>query len=252
MKTILIAFGLVLVAACVAKAQPNTACAVAQHLATADFRLPHVAAAIAAKRLNISVIGSASSSPSLAATSGANKGYPARLESLLGQKLPGVVVTVTTHAKARETAANMETQFIRVLAADKPALVIWQTGTVEALRRSDVDDFRSVLEDGIGVLHHGNSDVILMNMQYSPRTELVTDPTQYADAMRIVAMQQEIPLFDRLAIMRHWGELGTFDFNEVTKTIDTAAQVHDCIARLLAHQIVEGANLPNSVGNAIR
>ena len=34
----------------------------------------------------------------------------------------------------------------------------------------------------------------------------------YADDMRWVALQQEVPLFDRFSIMKLWADLGTFDF----------------------------------------
>ncbi len=39
----------------------------------------------------------------------------------------------------------------------------------------------------------------------------------YADTMRLVALQREVPLFDRFAIMKHWSELGTFDLYAATK-----------------------------------
>ena len=48
-----------------------------------------------------------------------------------------------------------------------------------------------------------------------------------------------VNLFDRQAIMRQWGELGTFDLLAATKSLDTAAKVHDCIGRLLADLVVE-------------
>jgi hypothetical protein len=48
-------------------------------------------------------------------------------------------------------------------------------------------------------------------------------------------------LFDRQAVMRQWSELGTFDLLAATKSLDTAAQVHGCIARLLATLIIEAA-----------
>jgi hypothetical protein len=70
------------------------------------------------------------------------------------------------------------------------------------------------------------------------------DAPQYAEAMRFVALQHEVSLFDRFSIMRHWGELGVFDRNEATKKFDTAAQVHNCIGGLLAGLILEGAYLP--------
>ena len=48
-----------------------------------------------------------------------------------------------------------------------------------------------------------------MNMQYSPRTELMIAATAYGEAMRMVSPKREVPLFDCLAIMKHWSELGT-------------------------------------------
>jgi len=78
-----------------------------------------------------------------------------------------------------------------------------------------------------------------MNMQYSPRTESIISVAPYADVMRIVALQHEVLLFDRFAIMKHWSELGTFDLNEITKKIDTAGRVHDCIGQLLGRLIIE-------------
>jgi hypothetical protein len=62
--------------------------------------------------------------------------------------------------------------------------------------------------------------------------------------MRWVALQQEIPLFDRFAVMKIWADLGTFDFNSSTKKLDMAEHVHDCIGRLLADLIVISAE-PN-------
>ena len=59
--------------------------------------------------------------------------------------------------------------------------------------------------------------------------------------MRWVALQHEVPLFDRFNVMRLWAELGTFDFTNSANKLDTAEQVHDCIGRLLADLIVEAA-----------
>lgn len=242
MNRLVIVLAVWLGAMSVAPAQPDSACNVAIQHARTDFRLPAVAHAIAKKNLDIVVIGTASSA--LVDSAGVKKAYPARMEAVLTSKLPGVTVKVQTISRPRETAAEMDKALPELLAANKPALTIWQTGTVEAMRRIDVDDFRNTLEEGIDRIKAASSDVILMNPQYSPRTELMMDAPQYAEAMRIVALQHEIPLFDRFSIMRHWGEMGTFDLNEVTKKIDMAAKVHSCIGVLLAGMIMDGANLP--------
>ena len=89
----------------------------------------------------------------------------------------------------------------------------------------------------------GGSDIILMNMQYSPRTESMIAIQAYADNMRLVAQQREVPLFDRFAIMKHWSELGTFDLYGATRRMETAARIHDCIAQLLADLIRDGIKL---------
>jgi hypothetical protein len=84
---------------------------------------------------------------------------------------------------------------------------------------------------------------VFMNMQYSPRTDSMIALTSYVEAMRIVALQREVPLFDRLAVMKTWNEMGVFDLYSATKKIDVAEKVHDCIGRLLGRLIVEGAKL---------
>ena len=240
MRACLAALVVVLAAIRPATAVDSATCDVATHLVSPDFPLPRVTEAIANKHLNILVIGTASST--LGDPTGHKQAYPGRLEAALASKLPGVTVNVTTLAKPRELASQVERELPRTLASYKPALVIWQTGTVEAMRRVDIDDFTAALNDGVDQIEATKSDTILMNMQYSPRTELIIAVSPYADAMRFVALQHGILLFDRFAIMKHWGEMGTFDLNEVTKKIDTAAQVHDCIGRLLGDLIVDAGN----------
>jgi hypothetical protein len=83
-------------------------------------------------------------------------------------------------------------------------------------------------------------------MQYSPRTESTIGISAYAGNMVVVAHEYDVPLFDRLAIMKLWSELGTFNLFAAPKNLETAARVHDCIAQLLADVIVEGVGLSRS------
>jgi len=218
------------------------ACFVASGLVQADFALPHVAAAIAEKRLNVVVLGSASSSLPPAA-GGAPKAYPARLEDALTHRLPGVTVKVVAHTKARETATDMVKTLRQVLKDEKPDLVVWQTGTVDAMLSVDPDNFQTALGEGVDALHEGKADGIFMNMQYSPRTDSMVAMGAYLEAMRFIALQREILLFDRLGVMNAWNEMNVFDLSAATKTNDVAQRVHDCIGRLLSRLIVDGAKL---------
>jgi lysophospholipase L1-like esterase len=208
-----------------ASAGPGDACAVAAHLVQADAALPRVAAAIKNKTLTVIVAGSTSST--LPGATGPAAAYPARLEAALKKKLPDVTIKVISLAKPRQTAAEMAAAFPKVLKDEKPALVIWQAGTADAMR-------------GIGTLHDGGADVIFMNPQYSPRTDAVIATAVYTETIRWVALGNAVNLFDRQSIMRQWEELGTFDLLAATKSLDTAAKVHDCIGRLLADLVSEG------------
>jgi len=214
-------------------------CRVAQHQIERDFPLPQVMRALAAKRLNILVVGAGSSQ--LPGPNGVKNAYPARLQNALSEKLPGVAVTVSTDVKSRRTAAEMVKTLTPALAAAKPALMVWQTGTVDAMQSTDTDQFKTALDKGINTARSAGADVVLINAQYSPRTESMIALGTYAEIMRWVALQQEVPVFDRFSIMKLWADLGTFDLYSATKKLDIAERVHDCIGRLLGDLVLESA-----------
>jgi hypothetical protein len=216
-------------------------CDVPQSLLTTEIDLPHVLQAVKDRRLDISVIGSGSSS--LSGPDGARFAYPARLEQALREHLPGVEIKVTAHVQSRETTAEMAAGLEKILADDKPALVIWQAGTADALKGVEPEDFRSSLDDGLDTIEKAGANAILMNMQYSPRTESMLDVSTLADVMRWEAQQRGAALFDRLGIMRAWNDAGTFDLYSATKNYDMARRVHECIGRALASQVINASHL---------
>ena len=219
-------------------AQADALCGVAAHLVHADAALPRAADSIAkSKALKVVVVGTTSST--LPGANGQAFAYPARLEAALQKKLPGVAVKVISLAKPRQTAADMAEAFPKVLKDEKPALVIWQTGTYDAMRGIGAENFQATLEAAVDKLHAGGADVIFMNMQYSPRTDAVISTASYADAIRWVGLEHAVNLFDRQAVMRHWNELGTFDLLTATKSLDTAAKVHECFGSMPADLVVE-------------
>jgi len=223
----------------------DDACELGKPLTPAEAVLPRAAAAVAERHsLKIIVLGSASST--LPGQTGEKSAYPARLEAALGALLPGVDVKVVTDIKARQTAADMMEQESQRIEEQKPALIIWQTGTVDAIKGVDPEEFRDTLDQGVTMLQADGVDVVLMNMQYSPRTDAMISITAYADNMRWVALQHDVPLFDRLALMKHWSELGTFDLYDASKNTDTAERVHDCIGKLLAGLIAAAVKQPAS------
>jgi hypothetical protein len=220
-------------------------CDVPASLLFSDAQLSEVHDAVTRHhKLDIVVIGTGSSL--LAGSDGAGKSYPARLEAALAKRLSGVAVKVKAYAKPRQTTEELAESLDKIVAEDKPDLVVWQAGTVDAIRGIDPDRFRAVLDESVNTVRAGGTDVVLMNMQYSPRTETLISVTPFAESMRWVAHHRGVPLFDRLAIMRHWNDAGTFDLSAGARDFGLAQRVHDCIGRALAALILDAARL-NSV-----
>lgn len=228
---------------CAATGQAHAdACALPNYLLLGDSPLLRVATAAAkTKQVEIAVLGTTSSM--LPGPDGVKSAYPARLEAALQRQFPSLKIRVVSYAKPRQPIGLMKESIPHLLAEQKPNLVIWQTGTFEALRGGDPEVFRASVADGVEKLQAGGADVILMNMQYSPRTESMISLGPYADSMRWVAREREVPLFDRLAIMRYWHDTGAIDLYAATKDFAIAKRVHDCIGGALAAMIVDAAQL---------
>jgi lysophospholipase L1-like esterase len=226
----------------IASAEERPTCEIPGYLLFGNNDLKRVAAAVKDdRRLTIAVVGTGSSA--LAGPDGPPSAYPARLEAVLKRHLPAVAVKVVTLVRSRQTAEDLAKGMAKLLVDEKPDLVIWQTGTTDAIRRVEPDDFRAALDEGIEALQKGGADVILMNMQYSPRTDIMLALDPYADTMRVVAQQHEVPLFDRLSIMHHWSDTGAFDLHATGKDNVLAFRVHDCIGHGIAAMIMDAAHL---------
>jgi hypothetical protein len=231
-----------LLAMAAAFADDRPTCEIPPYLLFANNDLKRVTAVVTEDRhLTIAVVGTGSSA--LAGPGGPSSAYPARLEEVLKQRLPGIAVRVVTLVRSRQTAEDMAKGMPKLMVDEKPDLVIWQSGTIDAIRRIEPDDFRAALDEGIEAVQKAGADIILMNMQYSPRTELMVALDPYVDTMRVVAQQHEVPLFDRLSIMRYWSDTGAFDLYAGGKDNVLASQVHDCIGRGMAAMILDAAHL---------
>jgi hypothetical protein len=242
MKALAAAVLAVLAFANTALAAERPRCAVPDYLLLGDAQLNRVSKAVTTqKRLRIAVVGTGSSA--LAGPDGPPSAYPARLEVALNLRMPSIPAQVITLLRTRQTAEDLAKGMDKLLIDEKPDLVIWQTGTIDAIRRLDPDNFKAALEDGVERIHKGGADVILMNQQYSPRTESMITLGPYADVMRVVAQHYGTPLFDRLGIMRHWSDTGAFDLYAAGRDNVLAQRVHDCIGRAIATLIIDAGRL---------
>jgi hypothetical protein len=239
----LLGLALLAVVSTVAVARADDApasCEVPDSLLVTESVLNKVANAVkGGHSLDILVVGSRSST--IPASEGS--AYPARLQLAMKEKLPAVPVNLSVELQPRKSAEEVASSLAKLVEDKKPTLVIWQTGTVDAMRSTDPDDFRGAVDEGVAALQTAGVDVVLMNLQYSPRTETMISAPPYLDNMRAVAQQHDVPLFDRFAMMQHWNEQGDFDLFSSSHGIDMAKRVHDCIGRALAKFIIDAAHV---------
>jgi hypothetical protein len=215
------------------------ACDVPPYLLTTESALPKVADALKTGHpLDILVVGSRSST----INTSDGTAYPGRLQAVLREKLPSVAVNVSVELQVKKTAEEVAAGLVKLVEGKRPTLVIWQTGTYDAMRSIDPDDFRGAVDEGVAALQNAGTDVILMNLQYSPRTETMISPPPYLDNMRMVAQQHDVPLFDRFAIMRHWHDAGDFDLFSASHGLELAKRVHDCLGRALSKFVIDAAH----------
>jgi hypothetical protein len=214
-------------------------CAAPDELLIFDKPLKRVARRIE-KGKYIRIVALGSTSTLGGGASGPEAAYPARLQALLGNAIEGAEIKVVNKGVAKDSALRMVDRFQADVIDAKAHMVIWETGTNDAVIRLGLDDFDSALDKGIQMAQAQGIDVILMTPMYARNTAAIIDFSPYMDDMRAVAARNGISVFQRYEIMEHWARTGRVEFDRLPKPerAKMADQVYDCLARLLAGVII--------------
>jgi hypothetical protein len=234
-----------------ARAFDERECPVPERFYAFQPPLTKTAKALASGRDVVIAILGGSSTTGYAA-GGLGLSWPTRLNSALAERFPAARIKVVNLAMERQTAKRAAQRLDRDVLPLKPTLVIWETGTMEAVRGINVDDFRETVQDGISELRAAGAEVVLMNMQFSRETDAVIRFAPYVVAMRELAEALDVPLFRRRGIMRHWAETGSLDLRarDGEKGRQIAAQLYECIGRAMANFVTRG--IPGAKPSASR
>jgi len=216
----------------------TVACDVPDELMQIDDKLPHLAERLRAKEpVKIVAIGGASTTGLAAGSS--DLAYPHRLQEVLSGWYPSSPIAVVNRGVPRQTAQQMLDRFPSDVFAEDPVMVIWETGTTDAVRGVGVDDFATALQTGIDDLKARSIDIMLVDMQFSHSTATVIDFERYLSALHRLGDVNDITVFPRFEMMRYWSEQNVFNFDGVAKDerASLAAKVYECIASKLAEAI---------------
>ncbi|MBK1838023.1 hypothetical protein JHL17_11420 [Azospirillum sp. YIM B02556] len=223
----------------------DPACAVPEAVLAPGSGLPRVSAQLAAGRpLSVLIVHSAKS-----ASKPGVVGYPARLEGELKRRLPGREVSTAVLSLPGEAAPAMVAPLTQAVETQRPALVVWQTGTVDAMRSLDLESFGTALQSGIAEVQRRGADIVIMDMQYSMHTAQLIDSAPYVSYMSWLAQSSDVFHFPRYDIMRYWVEDGRVDFADESDEAKRRSYefVHQCIGQLLAQSVATMID-PLSIG----
>jgi lysophospholipase L1-like esterase len=215
-------------------------CDVPPDVVSAARPLPATARALDQGGLRILILGSGSITGSGA--SGPDSSWPARLQSLLAARFPGRSVDVALRG-GRGVSVHDHLSLLRDgLEAGTPALVLWQAGTVEAVRGLDPDDMGETMLQGLERIRRRGADIIILDQQYSRFLRANTNIEPYRDKLRLVAAAAGAPLFRRYDLMQHWVDTGALDMERTARADRGAAtdRLNDCLAKALVELIAQG------------
>lgn len=211
-------------------------CAVPDHVLTIDAALPRAYERL--KRtaaLPILVLNTANPRPAKA-----EPNYPMLLERDLAARLPGTKVSVIVRNAPGATTQAMLPVMDGALAAEHPALLVWQVGTVDAMRNIGPDGFGEAVAAGIDHAHAAGADIIVMDMQYSPQTSQLINFRPYLDYVEWQTQNADVFHFPRYEMMRYWLDEGELGFSSASREEMLRAYrfVHRCVGHVLADTVV--------------
>jgi lysophospholipase L1-like esterase len=220
-----------------------------------SFSLPRVARKLAAGE-PVVIVAFGSSSTQGYGTSAPEFTYPNRLAAQLHRKYPTADITVVNRGRGGEDAPQMMARLQTEVIEMHPDMVIWQVGTNAVIRDLDPDATAQVVQDGVARIQASGADIVLVDLQYSPR--VIEHPEGASKMVRLlgkIAQLRHIGVFPRFEVMRQWHENQSLPIDSFV--IADGLHMNDwgyaCFAQLLGDDIIRsvgeiklGVNLPNS------
>lgn len=224
-----------------AVAVADNQCPEAADYVSPDESLTYFASAIRSGHpVNILALGSASS-----ALTGEG-GFLGQMMQALRAARPQAVFHLTVVAHRGTTATDMLADMKREMADRHYALVLWQTGTVEAVQDARVDRFADALQEGVQLVTARDGNVVLIDQQFSRFLRANTDLTPYTEAMEAVAALPGVALFHRFDLMHSWAHAHAIDLERAPAGHEAVvfALLQHCLGQTLATFLLNGVGQP--------
>jgi lysophospholipase L1-like esterase len=212
-------------------------------------RLPRLAGLIAqGQPVRIVAFGSSSTEGSGASSPATT--YPAQLQRDLTARLDATgaehsSVTVLNRGKGGDDSEAMARRLERDVLADKPDLVIWQTGSNDPMSGVSVARFAELTRAGILAMRATGADVVLMDQQWCKKLSTTDGAEAYGAALHAIATELNVPVIRRNAMMRAWAAQGLLSPTQMIGPdgLHMTDAGYDRLARAATAQLLANAGL---------
>lgn len=191
----------------------------------------------------VKIVAIGSSSTAGAGASAPDKSYPARLALELEARFPAQPISVINRGVNGEEARDMVERLEDGVLSERPDLILWQVGANAVLRDSPIPSVRTDILHGLRRMKASGADVVLIDPQFAPKVLAKKEADAMVDLLATTAKTQNVDLFRRFAVMRHWRHVARIPF-EVFISPDELHMndwSYGCLAKLLAGAIAEAA-----------
>jgi acyl-CoA thioesterase-1 len=224
-------------------------CVAPGDLTRLDLPLTRTARRLAAHRL-VMIVALGSSSTAGAGASSTEATYPSRLMAELARRFPTQSTIVLNRGISGERAVDMLARFDESVAAERPDLVLWQVGTNAVLRGYEHSKSDSLIREGIRRIKAIGADVVLIDPQFAPKVIAQPEIEDMVELISNAAKQENVDLFHRFALMRHWYQVDGIPFQAFLSTdgLHMNDWSYHCFAKALADAIADAAT-PDRLGS---
>lgn len=229
-------------AATVAQAAPAPICSAPDDMTRLMNPLARTGKRVAAGE-PVKIVAFGSSSTAGAFASSPDKSYPSRLAVELKERFPGQPITVVNRGANGEEAPDMLARLDAEVLSEKPDLILWQVGTNAVLRDAPIGATNAQILDGLKRMKTAGADVILIDPQFAPMVVAKKETDAMVHLLADTARAQNVDLFRRFAVMRHWRNVARLPFETFISPDDLHMNdwSYGCVARLLGGAIAEAA-----------
>ena len=222
-------------------------CSVPESFIAQDVQLTRTTLKLRADQ-PIKIVAIGSSSTEGVGASEPDNTYPARLEDELERLWPQAEITVLNRGVGGERTEQMLARFDKDVFAEHPDLVIWQSGTNDAVDNDRANAAHDTVIAGVEKLQAAGIDVVLMSPQYAPRFNRQQRSLLHVEAVRSAARDTGVAMFRRFEIMQYWLASGQMTLDEMLSPdgLHLNDLSYSCVANQLA-ALIDHATRANPI-----